>query len=83
MRTKERKIIGNGLLTHFDYKHPEINRLMAEAYRLVLRLYTLQNLMDMALDAGEKEIAHRWAKMEREDSLRLGSLHRQVLRLKT
>lgn len=82
MRTKERKIIGNGLLTHFDYKHPEINRLMAEADRLVLRLYTLQKLMDIALDHGEEEVAHRWAKMEREDSIRLEYLHRQISNIK-
>lgn len=79
---KKPEIIGNGLLTHFDYKHPEVNRLMAEADRLILRLYTLQNLMNMALDAGEKEIAHRWAKMEREASLKLEYLHRQISNIK-
>jgi hypothetical protein len=80
----ERKpeIIGNGLLIHYDYKNPEINKLMAEVDRLVLRLYTLQNLMDMALGAGEEEIAHRWAKMEREASLRLEYLHRQISNIK-
>lgn len=66
------------MLTHSDYKHPKVNRLMAEADRLVSRIYTLQKLMDMALDHGEEEIAHRWAKMEWQASLRLEYIHRQV-----
>lgn len=75
---KKQEIIGNGLLTHFDYKNPEVNRLMAEADKLVLRLYTLQKLMDMALDTGEENIADSWAKMERQASLRLEYIHRQI-----
>lgn len=83
MQTNKRKIIGNGFLTPFDYKHPEVNTLMAEAGRIVLRLHTLQSLMWLALNTGEKEIARKWAKMEREESINLEHLRQRISKIRT
>lgn len=66
------------MLTHFDYKHPKINLMMAEADRLILKLHTYQKLMDSAIDLGEDEIADRWGEMERQASIRLEYIHRQI-----